>query len=873
MPSDRPVQPDTFGSPLSSPPAAFPSASGSLPALATRLVGRAKELAYVRDQVVGEDVRLLTVLGPPGVGKTRLALEVAHTTSDRFADGARFVDLSPIRDPALIIYALARSVGGREAWEGGAALDLPMERLKNALRHRQMLLLIDNFEHLVEGAPMVGEVLGACPGVKVLATSREPLRLQWERQFPLGPLPLPELDPLPPVGALAENPAVRMFVARAQAVTPDFTLTDRNARDVAEICVRLDGLPLAIELVVGRVSSVPLPVIVAQLKRRLDFLTGGARDLPLRQRTLRSAIAWSYELLPEEEQRLFRQFAVFAGGGVLEAIQSVCPEASVSSLSALVDKNLLLVTPLMDGTLRYRMLESLREFAWEQLEAHGEVDAGRARHARFFLSLAETAEPQLAGPNEALWHQRLEREHDNMRVGLEWTVDAEPETALRYVGALRRFWNIRGHWTEGRDWVDRALKNRTASPAIRAKALYSGAVLAQLLRDHATAITRADECLTLRKSLDDKAGIAEALWYRGNLARYTHDVPLAISLYEQSLSIAKEAGDKPKVAAALHGLGRTAQKAKDFARAREWLREALLISRQTGEFQATISALLGLGEIALDEGDLDDAEKAFAEVLSHAREHGDKYNTAEGLEHLAYTADQRGDLLKANVLLGDALTLYKELDDESSAGAILRRMGQIADRAGDAKRAALLIEQSLVLNRRLGQLGGVARSLRAAAVLAFGSEQPEVATILLAAAGRQPDKGGGPLAPEQRAYDDAHLQIQEKLRARYAALWASGEATTLDAAAEEALRVLRSLSGPADQRGSPRPRSPLSPREEDVARLVAQGLSNREIGKRLFIGERTVASHIEHILDKLAFNSRAQIAAWAVTRGLQEPQQ
>jgi predicted ATPase/DNA-binding CsgD family transcriptional regulator len=879
MALDRPTKPETFSPDLASPRAALSTLNKNLPALATPLIGRAKELAFLQDQVVGDDSRLLTVLGPPGVGKTRLALEVAHTTLDRFADGTLFVDLTPIRDPALIIYALAHTLGVREGWEGGAALDLPLERVKDTLRHRQLLLMIDNFEHVVEGAPIVGELLGACPQLKILATSREPLHLQWEQQFPLGPLPIPELDPLPSVDVLSRNPAIAMFVTRARAIVPDFRLSEYNARSVAEICVRLDGLALAIELVVGRVGGVPLSTIVAQLSRRLDFLTGGPRDLPTRQRTLRSAIAWSYELLPSVEQALFRRLAVFAGGAAAEAIQTVCGEAGdpmvdLHTLGALVDKNLLLWTPLPDGSARYRMLESLREFAWEQLEASGEIEVIRARHARFFLELTETAEPELAGPNEAVWQARLEREHDNLRLALEWALDSDLEGAFRFVGGLRRFWNIRGHWSEGSTLAERVLKREAGSvpPAVRAKALLAGAVMALLQGDEKTATMRTEECLALRKALGDQAATAEALWYLGNLARYRHDMPRAFSLYEESLGIARVAGDKTKIATALVGLGRAFREDGDLLRARAMLREALPLARETGEFRSTIAALLGLGEIALDERNLTEAAAEFTEVLTVARKHGDKYNTAEGLEHLAYTSDQQKEFQKAESLLGDALVIYRELGDDGSAAAILRRMGQIVARTGDSRRAAMLIEQSLILNRSLGHLSGIAKSLSAAGVLAFQRDQPGAAALLLAAVS-QSSPIGGPRAPEQQVFDQAHVQVQENLRSQHAEAWAAGEAMSFEDAIEEALEVLRNLSGrpvPPDRK---RPRSPLSHREEDVAALVAQGLSNREIGKRLFISERTVASHIEHMLNKLAFKSRAQVAAWAASRGLHTPEQ
>lgn len=881
MPTDRHAKPETFHPHLAATQASPVTHTENLPALPTPLIGRAQELAYLRGQVIGGDARLLTVLGPPGVGKTRLALEVAHTSIDRFAGGVLFVDLTPIRDPALIIYALGHTLGVREGWESGAPLDLPVERVKDALRHRDLLLVIDNFEHVVEGAPIVGELLGACPRLKVLATSREPLHLQWEQQFPLGPLPLPDLEPLPSVEALIHNPAVAMFVTRARAVVPDFALAEHNARSVAEICVRLDGLPLAIELVVARVRTVPLPTIVAQLSRRLEFLTGGRRDLPARQRALRSAIAWSYELLPATEQGLFRRLAVFAGGAGAEAIQSVCSEAvdltvDVHTLSALVDKNLLLWATLPDGSTRYRMLESLREFAWEQAQAKSELDAMLARHARFFLELAGAADSELVGPNEAVWHERLEREHDNLRLALEWALNADIEAAVRSVGALRRFWNVRGHWGEGRSWVERALEKggATVSPAARAKALYAAAVLAHQQSDLETATRRTEEYVTVNKALGNKAGMAEGFWYLGNLARRRNDLAGAASLYEQSFRIAREAGDKKKMAGALQSMGKVALVQGDLPRARALLQEALALAQETGEYRATIGALLGLGQTALDGGDAGEAEGAFTEALSEARRHGDRFEIAESLEYLGYASERRGDLRKADTLLGDSLAIYRELGDDGSAALILRYMGGIAVRGGDTRRGAELIEQSLVLNRDLRDLVGIARTLDAAGVLAAQHGPPGEAAILLGIATQLRETGSGPRErAEQQAFDAALLQLQEKLPEEFASVWAGGAAISVEDAIERALAVLHNLSVRPVVSERQKAEGPLSHREAEIARLVAQGLSNREIGKHLFISERTVASHIEHILNKLGFRSRAQIAAWAVSRGLQTPEQ
>lgn len=874
MPTDRPAEPETFPSHLPLPHTSHVASTGNMPALPTPLIGRAEELADLRSTLLRNDCRLVTLVGPPGVGKTRLALEVTSTSFEEFAEEAVFVDLTPIRDPALVIYALAEGLGLREGWSRGSGLDLPvMEKVKDALRERSVLLFLDNFEHVVEGAPPLGELLGACPGLKILATSRVPLHLQWEQQFPLSPLALPDLTRLPNLDTLAQIPAVAMFMTRARAVAPGFTLTEANGRAVAEICVRLDGLPLAIELVVARVKTFPLATIIDQLERRLEFLTGGARDLPERQQTLRSAIGWSYDLLIPGEQSLFRRLAVFAGGCDVEAAQAVCagpgdPSQIVEPLGSLVDKNLLLWTGLAEGTGRYRMLESLREFGLEQLKASGETGEMHRRHAAHFLGLVEEAEPQLMGPDEARWHDRLEREHDNLRQALAWALDGgDPQVGVRLAGALRRFWNVRGHWSEGRMWIQRALDVGAAvAPAARAKVLYTGGVLAAQLDDNETATKMIEECLALRQSLGDRAGIADAIWYLGNLAP---DTARKVDLYEQSLALYKEIGDKRGIVGALLFLAPAIQTQGDASRAKELFQETLTIAREVGEYRAITGALLSLGRLALEDGDYGKAQTAFMETLGLARKHGDKLRIAHCLDALADLAWRQGDIPRAGTLLGDALALARELETPAQAAGILRRMGRVAIREGNHRRAASLIEESLRLNHDLGDKLGIARTLEAVADLSLAAGRSDLAAVLALARGLRQDIGAPDCLVEESQLDRP-LSSFDSLVERIS-VQAAGSATDrpIGETVQDAMKMLREMGG-RPPRASAREKAPggLTGREQEVVALVAEGLSNREIAKILFISERTVDSHLEHILTRLGFSSRAQIAAWAVRHGV-----
>jgi predicted ATPase len=496
-------------------PADFPplhtleNSPNNLPVQPTPFLGREQEVAAIADLLRREDVRLVTLTGPGGTGKTRLGLQVAADLSDLFASGVFFVSLAPISDPALVVPLIAETLAIREG--SGQRL---LERLVEHLRLRQLLLLLDNFEQVVSAAEQVAALLTACPQLKALVTSREVLHVRAEHEFPVPSLAFPDPDHLPDLATLSHQAAVALFLQQAQAVKPDFQLTDANARAVASLCARLDGLPLAIELAAARMKLFSPRALLARLGQRLAVLTSASRDVPMRQQTLRNTIAWSYNLLDAQEQRLFRRLSVFVGGCTMEAIEALCTllgsesELVLDTVASLADKSLLQHVEQQTGEApRFVMLETIREYARESLEAFGETEAVRRAHATYFLALAEEAEQGMAGPQQAVLLERLEREHDNLRAAMQWSTshaEEEKAMALRLGGALRSFWYVRAYFSEGRDFLERALtlSHKVAAP-VRAKALHA----ASQLHDAPGSLDRAkafcEESVALYRELAD----------------------------------------------------------------------------------------------------------------------------------------------------------------------------------------------------------------------------------------------------------------------------------------------------------------------------------------------------------------------------------
>ena len=797
--ADRPLD-----HPLELPPLAErrPVGFGRLPGPLTSLVGRDREAGAVRELLLDADIRLLTLTGPGGVGKTRLALRVAADAAKDFPDGIAFVPLAatqpaPGREPALVAAAIAHTVGAREA--GNQPLPAT---LVAALQAREALLVLDNFEHLLDAAPLVADLLGACPGLKVLVTSRATLRLSGEHAFPVPPLRLPEAGTVETADAVAGAEAVRLFVARARATKPDFALTDANAATVAAICRRLDGLPLAIELATARIRVLPPGPLLARLERRLPVLTDGPRDAPLRLRTMRDAIDWSYDLLSEAEQRLFRWLAVFVGGCTLAAAEAVATAAGtpgdevLEGIAGLVGKSLLQRTEQPDGEPRFVMLETIRAYALDRLRDHGEEPEIRDAHAAYLLGVASDARARIEGPGRLAAHEQIQRELDNMRAALSWTLEREDaETAQRLTCELARFWVDLGLITEGRDWTERVVAMAgPSSPETRAEALTWAAGFAnfQNAPDHATEL--ADEALRLSRASGSVRGSAVALVQLG-IATADEDIERASTLVEHALALARRLDDPIQIGLALRQLGLLAGRRRDHDRAVAYHEEALAIWRQLDHPWGVPAALRELADEALAQGDLATARAQYRESLSR----------------------------------------WPDLRERLHVGGCLWGLAQVALASGRAEQATRALGAVQALNEAMGWVPE--REVRAAFA--------QAASVARAALGEP----------------------------AFATAWAAGRALPLEEAIAEAIAAADPV---APRPSAPRPVDAvtadppegLTPREIDVLRLIAEGRSDRDIADALFIGHRTVTSHVTHIFAKLGVGSRSAAAAYAVRHGI-----
>lgn len=836
------------------PPALQPEGTGgdrrhNLPVARSGFVGRTREMSEVKR--VLSMTRLLTLTGAGGSGKTRLALEVARDLVYAYPDGVWLVELASLSEGTLVPGAVTAALGVREK------PDFPLtDTLAESLRSRRMLLVLDNCEHLIEAcAWLVDTLLGSCEHLRVLATSREALGLAGEANWPVPPLAVPAAGRLLTPQSLTRYEAVQLFVERARSRLPAFELTPRTAPAVVEVCRKLDGIPLAIELATARIATLSVEQISERLEDSLGFLTTGDRTRVPRQRTLKAALAWSHELLDEAEQELFGRLSVFVGSWTLEAAEVVgagdgAEEGEVLDLlSRLVDKSLVIAAAESDGASRYRLLETVRQYASGKLGSGGEKEAVRQRHALFFLGLAERAEPKLSGAGQAVWLDRLESDLDNLRAAVGYFRESgQAATHLRLAGSLWRFCYLRGHYTEGRGWLEGALAGGDDAPSsARAKAHLGAGILTFLQCEYDRARSRLEEALALYRALGDDQGVASASQMLGSIARERGDYARSEALHEESLAIWRKLGDEAGQVRSLNYLGYVAWLQDKHDRARELCEETLVRFRVLGDNEGIAWALISLGSSALYAGDGPRARALLEESLALSREVGYKEGIAWSLNQLGVLAHREGDDRLATDLLRESLETHQNLGDRWRAASVL-----------DA----------------------VAEALRA-------QGRPEPAARLLGAAGAVREAISVPVPLCERADREASLSRAraELGEASFEATFSEGRAMSTERAIEYALALARPPT-PVETTGAEGERrrgatlpgtlqttpedgaTSLTRREREILGMIAQGLSNPQIAARLVLSEHTVHRHVANILTKLGAHSRAAAVASAARQGL-----
>jgi predicted ATPase/class 3 adenylate cyclase len=755
----------------------------NLPVQLTPLIGREKEVDAIGQLIRRDDVRLVSLTGPGGMGKTRLALQAAAELGDQFADGVYFVDLAPISDSTLVIPTIAQALS---LWERGS---LPLlERLKEELRQKRMLLLLDNFEQVIDAAIEIADLLAACPQLKLVITSRTVLRVRAEREFIVPPLSHPDPAQVPDISALSQYEAIALFIQRAQTVRPDFQLTAINAPAVVEIAARLDGLPLAIELAAARMKLLSPEALLARLSQRLQVLTGGARDVAARHQTLRNTIEWSYNLLDTQEQQLFWRLSIFVGGCALEAVEAMYAtlgdgaEPVLDTATSLVDKSLLQRREQGSGAeSRFVILETIREYGLERLSASGEMEMVRKAHAAYFLTQVERGDQDLSSSKYEAWLDQMEQEHDNLRAAMQWSLEqpeARKEIALRLGGGLRPFWYNRGYLSEGLDFLERALaQSDEVEAAVRARALYAAARLYEVLGEYDRAEPLLIKSLALYRELGDMARIGHSLhlqadiaWRRGNLA-------MARSQAEESFAIFKQLDDKGAIAGLLLHLGALAADQGEYTKALTLLEESLAINRELAYKSGTADSLFNLARASyFSGGDLVKARQLLEESFAIFNQLGDKESLAYCLCLSGLLTLEQGDTTSAYSLIEQSVALFKERRQKHGMALSTTSLAKVIAAQGDTTTARVLYEESVLLAMKADDKLNIASALEGLAIIVATQGAYTWAARLWGSAEALRESIGAPQpAVERPAYERAVAATRAHLgKSAFSAAWAEG---------------------------------------------------------------------------------------------------